>query len=271
MKVLRTAWNTRWVYLAALVLTLAWGLAASTIAGWMTEFILGPFGGEADVEHALARLAEVVTHNPELGVGIGAGAVLTAAAAWLGWTLLGGAVFFAARGDALAQSARGAVQSAGPLAVQGIVHAVLTGLALLLVSVVFGPLPGVFRLLGLLVTTAVAVLARDLVRAQICLHGLDKPYHPRATVQGFVVAVKRPREIAITAGLWVLKMGLALVLVPLAARALGPSEASGWFRLMAGLGLAISFARLAWLTHWVPVELEPPASAPDDGAQTAET
>lgn len=268
---MRTIWNTRWVYLLTLVLTLAWGLVAASIVGWMTEFILGPFGGEADAEHALARLAEVITHNPELGVGIGAGTVAAAALAWLGWTLFGGIVFFAARGDSLPDSARGAVQSGGPLAVQGLVHALLTALALLLVSVVFGPLPGVFRLLGMLVTVGIAVLARDLVRAQICLHGLEKPYHPRATAQGFVKAVKRPREVAITAGLWALKMGLALALLPLAAKALGPSNAGLGLRLVAGLGLAVSFARLAWLTHWVPVDLESEPAPKEDGAQTAET
>ena len=268
---MRTIWNTRWVYLLTLVLTLVWGLAAGSIVGWMTEFVLGPFGGEANAEHALARLAEVITHNPELGVGIGAGTLATASIAWLGWMFFGGVVFFAARGDSLPESARGALQSAAPLATQGFVHAILTGLALLLVSVVFGPLTTVFRLLGMLVTVGIAVLARDLVRAQICLHGLDKPYHPRATAQGFVKAVKRPREVAITAGLWLLKTGLAVALVPLAARALGPSSAGLGLRVVAALGLAVSFARLAWLTHWVPVDLESEPTPSEDGAQTAET
>lgn len=268
---MRTIWNTRWVYLLTLGLTLVWGLAAGSIVGWMTEFILGPHGGEADVEHALARLAEVITHNPELGVGVGAGTVATAAIAWLGWTFFGGIVFFAARGDTLPDSARGAVQSAAPLAVQGLVHAVLTAIALALVSVVFTPLPAVFRLLGMLVTVGIAVLARDLVRAQICLHGLDKPYHPRATAQGFVTAVKRPREIAITAGLWAVKMAIAVALVPIAIRALGPSDAGLGLRAVAALGLAVSFARLAWLTHWVPVDLESAPAPDEDGAQTAET
>ena len=112
---------------------------------------------------------------------------------------------------------------------------------------------------------------RDLVRAQICLHGLNKPYHPRATAQGFVKAVKRPREVAITAGLWLLKMGLAVALVPLAARALGPSSAGLSLRVVAALGLAVSFARLAWLTHWVSVDLESEPTPSEDGAQTAET
>lgn len=268
---MRTIWNTRWVYLLTLALTLAWGLVAGSIVGWMTAFVLGPFGGETDAEHALAGLAELITHNPELGVGVGAGTVATAALAWLGWTILGGVVFFAARGDSLPDSARGAVQSAGPLLVQGLAHTILTGLALVLVSVVFGPLPGVFRLLGMLVTIGIAVLARDLVRGQICLHGLEKPYHPRATVQGFVNAVKRPREVAITTALWTLKVALALTLVPLAARALGPSSAGLELRVVAGLGLALSVARLAWLTHWLPVDLEPEPAPPQGGAQTAET
>lgn len=270
MSVLRTAWNTRWVYLLTLGLTLAWGLAGGSIAAWMTQFVLGPFGGETDVEHALARLTELLTHNPELAVGIGATAVVTGAIAWVGWTALGGVVFFAARGDGLPESVRGAFANAGPLVVQGLVHLVLAGLGVFVLSIALGPLPALLRIVGLLVAMALAVLARDLVRAQICLHGLERPYHPKATIRGFVAAFKRPRDVAITAGLWGLKMALALSLAPMAIRALGPSDAGGLLRLVAAVGLAVSFLRLAWVTRWVPVDLEGSREADPQGAQTAE-
>lgn len=269
MSVLRTAWNTRWVYLLTLGLTLAWGMAGASIVAWMTQFVLGPFGGEADVQHAFARLAELVSANPELAVGVGAGTVLTALVAWIGWTVLGGVVFFAARGDGLADSARGALKAAGPLTVQGLVHAVMAGVGLVVVSVALGPLAPVLRIFALVVAVAIAVLARDLVRAQICLHGLDKPYHPRATLRGFLHALKHPREVAITGGLWILKIGLALSLAPLAVRALGPADAGWVLRLVAALGLGVSFLRLAWVTHWTPVDLESaPEPEGDAGAQT---
>ena len=192
MSVLRTAWNTRLVYLLTLGLTLAWGIAGASVVAWMTQFVLGPYGGETDVEHALARLAELVIANPELGVGVGAGAAVTALVAWIAWTALGGVVFFAARGDALPDAVRGALNVAGPLTVQGLVHALMAGLGLVVVSVALGPLSPAMRILGLVVAAAIAVLARDLVRAQICLHGLQKPYHPRATARGFLYAFKHP-------------------------------------------------------------------------------
>ena len=264
MSVLRTAWNTRWVYLLTLGLTLAWGIAGASVVAWMTQFVLGPYGGETDVEHALARLAELVIANPELGVGVGAGAAVTALVAWIAWTALGGVVFFAARGDALPDAVRGALNVAGPLTVQGLVHALMAGLGLVVVSVALGPLSPALRILGLVVAAAIAVLARDLVRAQICLHGLQKPYHPRATARGFLYAFKHPREVAITGCLGVLKAALALTLVPLAVRALGPSDAGGILRLVAALGLAVSFLRLAWVTHWTPVDLES-APPPESG------
>ncbi len=271
MSVLRTAWNTRWVYLLTLGVTLAWGVAGASIVAWMTQFVLGPYGGESDVEHALARLAELLMSNPELAVGVGAGAVVTAVIAWLGWMGLGGIVFFAARGDGLADSARGAIASAGPLFVQGLVHALISAVGLVVVSVILGPVMPLLRIIGLVIAAAIAVLARDLVRAQICLHGLDKPYHPGATLRGFVQAVKRPREVAIAGGLWLLKMLAALSLAPLAIRALGPADAGALLRLVTALGLAVTFVRLAWVTRWVPVELEAGREATEEGADAADT
>jgi len=265
VSVLRTAWNTRWVYLLTLGLTLVWGIAGASIVAWMTQFVLGPYGGEADAGHALARLAELVTANPALAVGVGAGTALTAAVAWIGWTVLGGVVFFAARGDALPDAFGGALKVAGPLTVQGLVHAVIAGVGLVVVSVALGPLTPVLRIFALTVAVAVAVLARDLVRAQICLHGLEKPYHPRATARGFLHAFKHPREVAITGCLWVLKTGLALSLAPLAVQALGPSDAGGILRLVTAVGLALSFLRLAWVTHWTPLDLESAPAPEGDG------
>ncbi len=269
---LRTAWNTRWVYLLTLGLTLGWALLGGSIVAWMTQFILGPFGGESDVEHAFARLTEVLLHNPELAVGIGAATLFTAVLSWLGWTTLGGVVFLAARGDRLSEAARGAVVAAGPLATQGLVHAVVTFGGLMVLSVVLGPLPLPIRGIVLLVGASIAVLARDLVRAQICLHAVERPYHPMATLRGFVQAAKRPQQAAITAGLWGLKMALALSLAPLAVQALGPSDPSSLLRVLVALGLAISFVRMSWVTHWVPVDLEPAPDSPandDAGASGA--
>ena len=262
MSVLRTVWNTRWVYLLTLGLTLGWALIGASIVAWMTQFILGPFGGESDVEHALARLTEVLLHNPELAVGIGATALLTAVLSWLGWTTLGGVVFLAARGDRLSEAARGAVAAAGPLLTQGLVHAVVSFGGLMVLSVVLGPLPSPIRAIVLLAGACIAVLARDLVRAQICLHSVEKPYHPMATLRGFVLALKRPQQAAITAGLWGLKMAVALSLAPLAVAALGPSDSSTLVRVLVALGLAISFLRLSWVTRWLPVELGPAADSP---------
>jgi len=277
MSVLRTVWNTRWVYLLTLGLTLGWALIGGSIVAWMTQFILGPFGGESDVEHAFARLTEVLLHNPELAVGIGAGTLFTAVLSWLGWTTLGGVVFLAARGDRLSEAARGAVAAAGPLLTQGLVHAVVTFGGLMVLSIVLGPLPLPIRGISLLAGASLAVFARDLVRAQICLHTVEKPYHPVATLRGFVQAVKRPQQAAITAGLWVLKMALALSLAPLAVAALGPSDTSSVLRVLVALGLALSFLRMSWVTRWVPVDLEPGPDAPagedagESGASPAET
>lgn len=271
MSVLRTAWRTRWVYLLTLGLTLAWGLAGGAVIRWMTELVLGPHGGEGDPGHALGRLAEVVLRNPELAAGASGAALITAAVAWLGWTALGGVVFYAARGDGLAASAQGAVSTAGPLLVQGLVHAVLAGVGLLVLSIILGPISPLLRVLGLLIGAAIAILARDLVRAQICLHGIEHPYHPRITAHGFVRAVRRPKELAISGGLWTLKMALALALAPLAVRALGPDSAGLQLRSLTALGLALSFVRLAWVTHWVPIELEAEPSPDDDGAKNAES
>lgn len=281
MSVLRTVWNTRWVYLLTLGLTLGWAVLGGSVVAWMTQFVLGPFGGESDVEHALARLTELLLHNPELAVGIGAATALTAVISWLGWTTLGGIVFLAARGDRLSEAARGALVAAGPLLAQGLVHAVITFGGLLVLSVVLGPLPLPIRGVALLAGASIAVLARDLVRAQICLDTVPKPYHPMLTLRGFVQAFKHPQEAAITAGLWGLKIALALSLAPLAVQAIGPSDASSLLRGLVALGLAISFLRMSWVTHWVPVDLEPTAEtpaaetpaageAPESGASTAE-
>ncbi|MGH1346189.1 MAG: hypothetical protein ACRBN8_31780 [Nannocystales bacterium] len=276
MSVLRTAWNTRWVYLLTLGLTLGWAILGGSLVAWMTQFILGPFGGEADVEHALARLTEVLLHNPELGVGIGAATLVTAVLSWLGWTTLGGIVFLAARGDRLSEAAGGAVAAAGPLLAQGLVHAVVTFGGLMVLSVVLGPLPTPIRGIVLLVGVSLAILARDLVRAQICLHSVEKPYHPMATLRGFVEAAKRPQYVAVTGGLWGLKLALALSLTPLAVQALGPSNVSSLLRVLVAAGLALSFLRMSWVTHWLPVELEPSAESPSDaeasvsGASSAE-
>lgn len=276
MSVLRTAWNTRWVYLLTLGLTLGWALIGGSIAAWMTQFILGPFGGESDVEHAFARLTEVLLHNPELAVGLGAATVISAGLSWLGWTTLGGVVFLAARGDRLSDAARGAVAAAGPLLAQGVVHAVVSLGGFMVLSVLLGPLPLPLRGVALLAGVSVAVLARDLVRAQISLHAVAKPYHPMLTLRGFVQAVRHPAHAAITAGLWGLKIALALSLAPLAVASLGPSDVSSLLRVLVAAGLALSFLRLSWITHWVPVDLEPTAKPPadadevDSGAQPAE-
>lgn len=276
MSVLRTAWNTRWVYLLTLGLTLGWALIGGSIAAWMTQFILGPFGGEQDVEHAFARLTEVLLHNPELAVGIGSAAAISAGLAWLGWTTLGGVVFLTARGDRLSEAARGALVVAGPLLAQGVVHSVVTLGGLMVLSVLLGPLPLPLRGIALLAGLSIAVLARDLVRAQISLHAVATPYHPMLTLRGFVQAVRRPTEAAITAGLWGLKVALTLSLAPLAVASLGPSNVSSVLRVVAAAGVALSFLRLSWVTHWVPVDLEPArkppgdADAEDSGAQPAE-
>ncbi len=263
MSVLRTAWNTRWVYLLTLGLTIGWALLGGSILAWMTQFVLGPFGGESDAQHALARLTEVVMHNPELAVGIGAATAVTALISWLGWTTLGGIVFLAARGDRLSEAARGAVIAAGPLLAQGIIHAAITLGGLLILSVVLAPLPLPLRGVVLLAGASLAVLARDLVRAQICLHPVEKPYHPMATLRGFAQAFKRPREAAITAGLWGLKVGVAVSLAPVAVQALGPANAGSLLHGLVALGLALSFVRMSWLTHWLPVGLEPTTPAPE--------
>lgn len=270
MSVLRTVWNTRWVYLLTLGLTLGWAVLGSSVVAWTTQFVLGPFGGESDVEHAFARLSELLLHNPELAVGIGAATVITAAVSWLSWTTLGGIVFLAARGDRLSEAARGALVAAGPLLAQGLVHAVLTFGGLMVLSVVLGPLPLPIKGVVLLAGASLAVLARDLVRAQICLYAVPKPYHPMLTVRGFVQAFKRPKEAAITAGLWSLKIALALSLAPLAVQALGPADVSSLLRVLVALGLALSFLRMAWVTHWLPVDLEAAAETPEDG-EAAET
>ena len=266
---MRTAWNARWVYLITLFLTLGWAIAGRSIAREMTGFILGPFGGEADAEHALARLTELLLHNSELAAGVGLGVLITAGFAWLAWTALGGVVFFALRGDDTPDALASGARMAGPMLVQGLVHTALTAICVVLLGVILGPLPTALRLLGLFVGLSIAVLARDLVRAQICLHPLDKPYHPRAAVHGFVQAAKRPGQVAITGGLWLLKTALAVAAPVLAFRALGPDSAALWLHLVTVFGLALSFVRLAWVTHWVPVDLEPTAASasaePTDG------
>lgn len=265
MSVARTAWNARWVYLLTLLLSAAWAYAGRTIAASMVEFVLGPFGGETGTERALAHLAELVVNNPELPVGLGGAVVLTAAVGWLAWTTLGGVVFFALRGDDMPDAIQRGVRVAGPLLVHSLVHAALTAVGIVLLSVILGPAPAVLRLLGLFVGLSIAVLARDLVRAQICLHPLERPYHPRAALRGFVAAIKRPAEIGITAGLWAAKIGVAVSLPMLAFRALGPDTVPAQLQLLGAVGLALTFVRLAWITRWVPVDLE----GTDDGAQTA--
>ncbi len=269
MSVLRTAWNARWVYVIALVSTLAWGLAGAAVTAWMATFVLGPYGGEVDAQHAFARLAEMVTQNPELAVGIASAAGLSAALAWLGWTVLGGIVFFSLRGDALPDAARGGLRVAGPLLAQGLMHAALAGLGLFVLSIVLGPLPVLPRVLALLAGASIAILARDLVRAQLCLHPVAKPYHPRLTFRGFLYAVKNPKGVAITAGLWGLKMALAVSLAPIAFAAVGPTEAAGVVRLLAAIGLALGMLRLAWVVAWVPVDLEPAPTPADADTSTA--
>ena len=267
MSVLRTAWNARWLVLAAALVQITWAASAGAVAVWMTRSILGPYGGDPNAHGALANLAEILVHNPELPMGIGMSAVTTAGASWLAWTLAGGLVFGILAGHPARASGAKLLQHAAPLLVHGLLHLLATGIALGLLSLVLAPLPVLPRWLLLLAGASGLKLARDQVRARICLHDLARPFHPMHTLRGIVDAFKRPARIAVTAGLWGSKLGIALALPLLAISAIGPSEVGPLLRLSGVVGLCLAFLRLAFVVRWVASDHAP---APPD-ADTAPT
>ncbi|MEM6292511.1 MAG: hypothetical protein AAGA54_14650 [Myxococcota bacterium] len=268
MSILRTAWNARWLVLAALLLQGTWAAAAGAITVWTTRFILGPYGGDPDGSEALSNLAELIVNNPQLPAGIGMGTLTTAVAAWIAWTLAGGLVFGALAGHPARTCGAMAVQHAGPLIVQGLLHLLATGIGVGLLSLIIAPLPLLPRWLVLLGAAAGLRLARDQVRARICLHALPRPFHPMHTLRGIVDAFTRPARVAATAGLWSLKLGIALGLPLLAVSALGPSEVGPLIRLGGVVGLCVAFLRLACVVRWVGSD-HPPADPEAEKTKTS--
>ncbi len=248
------------------------GLAGAGV-GWMGHAAVEPFGAAPDDGHALFRVLELLDLHRSIGVAILGSAGLAAVGGWVGWTALGGFIIARLAAKPWDEVLRVGVRRLPALGVQALWHALLTSAGLALLAIVTTPLPVLARVPVLLIAVAGSLLAHDFVRAQLCLHPVERPLHPMTAVRGFIAAFSSPGSVAAITALWVVQLVAVAAMPLLAARALGPGAGIWGVRLAAGVGLLAALWRIALAIEWGPVRLDAPSESaePDPSADRSPT
>ena len=236
--VVMAAW--RWLlalWLGELAIAVASGTAVrAQVAATLRGFALPD-------DHLLYAVAELIGAHPEILLAIILGVLGSAVIATLAWCLLAPALLLRlARGPQPATVLGGAW--AGSLvqvfATTGWHLLLRAGVAFVLVGGV-AALPTTVALVILALALVVATAALDISRCQVVLHGAAGT-SIRTALAGYVHAGKRPRLLAVLAGLQLLQWTCALVGLAIALRSGG--DAIGWARGLALLGTALGMLRL---------------------------
>lgn len=273
MNVLRRLRNAGILFLVLWGVQIAWSSTGAVLIERMGVAALGGKGFSSDDGHALFRLIELVSLHPGIEAAVAGGTVVTAIVGWLGWTLTGGLVWGKLAGKSWIDASTSVLHTALPLFVQGLWHLLLMGAGLALLGIVLGPLPPMVMLIAMPIAAGGCVVAHDLVRGQICLHGVSRPFHPMTAVLGIVRAFSNPAWLATGAGLWLLQVLSAAGLNLLAIRALGPADPGAMIRVLAAGSLALGLIRIAIAIGWLPVALGQSSTSTnsDNAADTADS